>query len=306
MRLRAVFMGTPAFAVPLLDALANAHEVVAVYCQPPRPAGRGQAPRAGAVEARAAALGLAVRQPRSLRNVEAQAEFAAFGADVAVVAAYGLLLPAAIVTAPRFGCLNAHASLLPRWRGAAPIHRAVLAGDAETGVTVMAMDEGLDTGPTFARAATPIRPADTTGDLHDRLAEMSAALMLDVLAGLPGSPQPQPEDGATYAAKIDKAEARIDWAAPAAEVDRRIRGMAPAPGAWCLAPDGGRLKLLGSRRDDGAGIPGEVLATAPDAIRVACGTGAVAVTLLQREGRQPMRPETLLRGYDLEPGMRLA
>ncbi len=299
-------MGTPAFAVPLLDALANAHEVVAVYCQPPRPAGRGQAPRAGAVEARAAALGLTVRQPRSLRNVEAQAEFAAFGADVTVVAAYGLLLPAAIVTAPRFGCLNAHASLLPRWRGAAPIHRAVLAGDAETGVTVMAMDEGLDTGPTFARAATPIRPADTTGDLHDRLAEMSAALMLDVLAGLPGSPQPQPEDGATYAAKIDKAEARIDWAAPAAEVDRRIRGMAPAPGAWCLAPDGGRLKLLGSRRDDGAGIPGEVLATAPDAIRVACGTGAVAVTLLQREGRQPMRPETLLRGYDLEPGMRLA
>jgi len=302
--MRVVFMGSPAFAVPALEAVAAAHEVAAVYAQPPRPAGRGQRPRPSAVQARAEALGLSVRTPARLRDPQAQAEFAALGADVAVVAAYGLILPPVVLEAPRLGCLNIHASLLPRWRGAAPIHRAVLAGDAETGICIMRMEPGLDTGPVLMSEATPIGPEDTTGDLHDRLAEMGARLIVQALAGLEGLvPRPQPDAGVTYAAKIDKAEARIDWTRPAAEVDRHIRGLSPFPGAWCLAA-GERLKLLRARLAEGEGAPGEIL-SADDGLVVACGSGAVAVLEAQRQGRRPLTAAELLRGLDLAPGARL-
>ena len=301
--MRAIFMGTPDFAVPALRALVEAgYEVPAVYCQPPREAGRGQKPRPSSVQRAAEALGLPVRHPARLRDPADQAAFAALGADVAVVAAYGLILPQPVLDAPRLGCLNIHASLLPRWRGAAPIHRAIMAGDAETGVCIMRMEAGLDTGPVLARAVLPIGAEDTTGDMHDRLATLGAELMLRVLAD-PASLQevPQPEDGVTYAAKIDKAEARIDWTAPAAAVDRQIRGLSPFPGAWCLLPDGGRLKLLRSRLASGGGAPGTIL----DRLTVACGDGAVTILQAQRDGRRPMTAQELLRGLDLPPGTRL-
>ena len=289
-------MGTPGFAVPALSALAAAgHAVSAVYTQPPRPAGRGQQPRPSAVAVRAAELGLPVRDPVSLRDPAAQADFAALGADVAVVAAYGLILPRAVLDAPRHGCINIHASLLPRWRGAAPIHRAVMAGDPQTGVCIMRMEAGLDTGPVLLRQAIPIGPQDTTGDLHDRLADLGAGLVvqaLDRLADL--VPQPQPDDGVTYAAKIDKAEARVNWTQPAAQVDRLIRGLSPAPGAWCEVA-GERVRLLRSRLATGAGAPGQVLG----GWTVACGTGAVEVTEVQRAGRKPMPAAEALRGWAL-------
>lgn len=291
--MRIVFMGTPEFSVPALAALAARHEIAAVYCQPPRPAGRGQKARPSPVQARAEALGLPVRHPTSLRSPEAQAEFAAWGAEVAVVVAYGLILPRAVLDAPRHGCLNIHASLLPRWRGAAPIHRAVLAGDAETGICIMRMEEGLDTGPVILRDAIPIGAEDTTGDLHDRLSALGARLILYALEAAPGPGVPQAE-GAIYAAKIDKAEARIDWTRPAEEVDRQIRGLSPFPGAWCLA-GGERLKLLRARLAPGSGAPGEVLS----GLTIACGQGAVEVTLAQREGRRPMPAEEILRGITL-------
>ncbi|MFT7135009.1 MAG: methionyl-tRNA formyltransferase, partial [Akkermansiaceae bacterium] len=223
--MRVIFMGTPDFSVPVLDALVLAgHDVVCVYCQPPRPAGRGKKDRASPVQARAEALGLPVRHPVSLKTPEAQAEFAALDADIAVVVAYGLILPQVILDAPAQGCLNIHASLLPRWRGAAPIHRAIMAGDAETGVCIMQMEAGLDTGPVILREATPIGATETTIQLHDRLSEMGARLIVDALAKLPDLvPEPQPEDGVTYATKIDKSEALIDWTKPAVEVDRLIR-----------------------------------------------------------------------------------
>jgi methionyl-tRNA formyltransferase len=304
--MRIVFMGSPAFALPALEALAGAHEVLAVYCQPARPAGRGQKPRPCPVEAGARALGLPVRSPTSLKGAAEQAAFAALGADVAVVAAYGLILPRAVLDAPRLGCLNIHASLLPRWRGAAPIHRAVLAGDARTGIAIMRMEAGLDTGPVLLSEATPIGPEDTSGALHDRLAAIGARLMLEALAGLNRlTPQPQPEAGVTYAAKIDKAEARIDWTRPADQVDRLIRGLSPFPGAWCLVA-GERLKPLRSRLAEGAGAPGAVLPAPPGVLRVACGTGAVDILEAQREGRRPMPAAELLRGLDLAPGTRLA
>lgn len=286
-------MGTPAFSVPVLEALAALHEVVAVYCQPPRPAGRGKQPRPSPVQARAEALGLPVRHPVSLRDAEVQAEFAALGADVAVVVAYGLILPQVVLDAPRKGCLNIHASLLPRWRGAAPIHRAILAGDAETGICIMQMEAGLDTGPVLLREATPIGAEETTQDLHDRLSAMGAALILRALEA-PAQAVPQPDAGVTYAQKIDKAEARIDWARPAVEVDRLIRGLSPFPGAWCEI-GGERVKLLRSRLAAGAGAPGQVLG----GLVVACGAGAVEITLAQREGKRPMDAAEFLRGFVL-------
>ena len=292
--MRVIFMGTPDFSVPALRTIAARHEVVAVYSQPPRAAGRGQKPRPSAVQRAAEELGLPVRVPERLKSAEDQAEFAALGADVAVVVAYGLILPQAVLDAPRLGCLNIHASLLPRWRGAAPIHRAIMAGDAETGVAIMQMEAGLDTGPVLAEARTPIGPEDTTADLHDRLAGMGAGLVVDVLGRLPLSAVPQAAAGVTYASKIDKAEARIDWTRPAAEVDRLIRGLSPFPGAWCLIGDE-RVKLLRSRLVAGQGAPGQVL---PGFV-VACGDGAVEVLDAQREGKRPMPAAEILRGLAL-------
>ncbi|MDE3081610.1 MAG: methionyl-tRNA formyltransferase [Paracoccaceae bacterium] len=293
--MRVVFMGTPEFSVPVLKALAARHEVVCVYCQPPRPAGRGKKDRPSPVQAAAEALGLPVRHPVSLRTEAAQAEFAALQADVAVVVAYGLILPKPILDAPAKGCLNIHASLLPRWRGAAPIHRAIMAGDAETGVCIMQMDEGLDTGAVLLRKATAIGAEETTADLHDRLSGMGAAAILETLEHLAGlTPEPQPEDGVTYARKIDKAEAQVDFSRPAAEVDRLIRGLSPFPGAW-VDVAGERLKLLRSRVVAGQGAPGQVL----DGLTIACGEGAVEITLAQREGKRPMSADELLRGWSL-------
>jgi methionyl-tRNA formyltransferase len=287
-------MGTPEFARVALEALAARHEVAAVYTQPPRPAGRGQALRPSPVQSAAERLGIAVRSPVSLRGAEAAGALAALEAEVAVVAAYGLILPQAVLEAPRQGCLNIHASLLPRWRGAAPIHRAVMAGDAETGVCIMRMEAGLDTGPVLMRRTTPIGAEETTGELHDRLAAMGAEAILAALDALPDLvATPQPEAGVTYAAKIDKAEARVDWTLPAPEVARRINGLSPAPGAWCLA-GGARLRLLRARPCAGAeaGAAGRVLGGA----RIACGTGAVELILAQREGRRPAPADEVLRG----------
>ncbi|MBP9182218.1 MAG: methionyl-tRNA formyltransferase [Fuscovulum sp.] len=293
--MRVIFMGTPEFSVPALEAVAAAHQVVAVYTQPPRPAGRGKALRASPVQARAEAMGLPVRHPVSLKPAEVQADFAALAADVAVVVAYGLILPQPVLDAPRRGCLNIHASLLPRWRGAAPIHRAILAGDRETGVCIMRMEAGLDTGPVLLRQALRIGAEETTADLHDRLAALGAQMIAAALAGLDGlAPQPQPEAGVTYAAKIDKAEARVDFTRPAAEVDRQIRGLSPFPGAW-IEVAGERVKLLRSRLAEGRGAPGQVLG----GFVIACGTGAVEVLEAQREGKRPMPAAEVLKGLVL-------
>ncbi len=294
--MRIVFMGTPDFAVPALDALVAAgHQIAAVYCQPPRPAGRGQRDRPSPVQVRATDLGLPVRHPRSLKAGDAQADFAALGVDAAVVVAYGLILPQPVLDAPRLGCLNIHASLLPRWRGAAPIHRAVMAGDAQTGVCIMRMEAGLDTGPVLLKQTLPIGLTDTTGDLHDRLAALGADLIVRALDGLDGlTAQPQPDVGVTYAAKIDKAEARVDWSLPADRVDRLIRGLSPFPGAWCDVA-GERVRLLRSRLAAGSGAPGQVLG----GFTVACGTGAVEVLEAQRNAKRPMPAAELLRGMVL-------
>lgn len=292
--MKIVFMGTPEFSVPVLDALHKAHEIVAVYCQPPRPAGRGKADRPSPVQARAEALGLPVRHPVSLRSEAEARDFAALGADVAVVVAYGLILPQAALDAPRLGCLNIHASLLPRWRGAAPIHRAIMAGDRETGVCIMQMEAGLDTGPVLLCESLVIGPEETTMELHDRLSALGARLIVQALAKLPLPAAPQPAEGVTYAAKIEKAEARIDWSRPAVEVDRLIRGLSPFPGAWTLVK-GERVKLLRSRLADGQGAPGQVLA----GFTVACGTGAVDVLEAQREGKRPMSAAEVLHGLSL-------
>jgi methionyl-tRNA formyltransferase len=301
--MRVVFMGTPEFSVPVLDALVEAgHEIAAVYCQPPRQAGRGKKERPTPVHARAAELGLEVRHPVSLKGAEDQADFAALNADVAVVVAYGLILPQAILDAPAQGCLNIHASLLPRWRGAAPIHRAIMSGDAETGICIMQMEAGLDTGPVLLREETAIEAEETTAQLHDRLSDMGAALIVEALAKLPTlTPEVQPEDGVTYASKIDKAEAAIDWSAAAAEVDRKIRGLSPFPGAF-VEFDGQRIKLLASRLVDGAGAPGEVL---DDQLTVACGSGAVQLLRLQRAGKAAQDAEVFLRGLPLPKGTQL-
>ena len=296
-RVRVTFMGTPEFSVPILRAIAAQHEIAAVYTQPPRPAGRGKADRPSAVQVAAESLNILVRYPVSLRSEDVQRDFELLRSDVAVVVAYGLILPPAILAAPRLGCLNIHASLLPRWRGAAPIHRAIMAGDAETGVCIMQMDAGLDTGPVLLRQSTPIGPQETTADLHDRLALMGADLILQALARLPDlTPEPQPTEGVTYAQKIDKAEARVDWSRPADEVDRQIRGLSPFPGAWTPVA-GERIKLLRSRLSGGSGTPGQVL----HGFTVACGTGAVEVTEAQREGKRPALTADILRGFALPP-----
>ena len=288
-------MGTPEFSVPILRAIAAQHEIAAVYTQPPRPAGRGKADRPSAVQVAAESLGIPVRYPVSLRSEEVQREFELLRSDVAVVVAYGLILPPAILAAPKAGCLNIHASLLPRWRGAAPIHRAIMAGDAETGICIMQMEAGLDTGPVMLRQATPIGAEETTAGLHDRLSQMGADLVLKALANLPAlSPEPQPSAGVSYAQKIDKAEARVDWTRPAAQIDAQIRGLSPFPGAWCEM-DGERIKLLRSRLATGHGTPGQVL----HGFTIACGSGAIAVTEAQREGNRPTATADLLRGLTL-------
>lgn len=298
-KMKIAFMGTPDFAVPALVALHEAgHDVVCVYTQPPRPAGRGKKLQPSPVHRKAEELGIEVRHPTSLKNEEAQAEFAAFQADMAVVAAYGLILPQAVLDAPRHGCLNIHASILPRWRGAAPIHRAILAGDEETGVTIMQMEAGLDTGPMLAKVMTPIN-AKTTGELTEELAELGASAMVGVINDLEHlTAIPQDDYAATYAPKIDKAEARIDWSKPAEEIERLARALAPFPGAW-FDLEGARVKLLRAELADGAGKPGEVL---DDEFTIACGSSAICPLRLQRAGKPAMDREDFLRGNPVMKG----
>ncbi|MEM6355621.1 MAG: methionyl-tRNA formyltransferase [Pseudomonadota bacterium] len=312
--MRIVFMGTPEFAVPLLDALVGAgHEIAAVYTQPPRPAGRGKALRPSPVHRAAVRHGFPVETPERFRDASVVARFASLEADVAVVVAYGQILPQDALDAPRLGCLNAHASLLPRWRGAAPIQRAIMAGDRETGVCIMQMEAGLDTGPVLACEAVPIGETDTAGDLHDRLAALSARLMTETLSRLAEGPVTagrQSVTGVTYAAKIEKAEARIDWSRPAEKISAHIRGLSPFPGAWCeiggerlkvfnAAPGPAvieTVKLSGSRDTP---IPGTIL---DNALTVACGEGSLRLTRLQRAGRGPQDAESFLNGFPVPPG----
>jgi methionyl-tRNA formyltransferase len=301
-KLRLAFMGSPDFAVPTLRALhAAGHHLAAVYCQPPRPAGRGQALRVCPVHAAANALELPVRTPARLRRDEAEWDaFRALDLDAAVVAAYGLILPQPMLDAPRRGCLNIHASLLPRWRGAAPIQAAILAGDTETGITIMQMDAGLDTGAMLLRDTVPITPATTGTALHDALAAMGARLALEVLASQPPA-IPQPEAGATYAPKLTRDDARIDWTRDAAELDRRVRALNPWPGTGTTM-DGVALKVLAARPEPGTGTPGTVL---DDALLVACGSGALRLTSVQVPGRAAMAAEAFLRGRRVPAGTRL-
>ena len=292
--MRIVFAGTPDFAVPCLRAAAQRHEVVAVYTQPDRPAGRGRGLTPSPVKLEAIQRGIPVLQPEHFKSAVSKEALRALKPDLMVVVAYGLILPQSVLDIPLHGCWNVHASLLPRWRGAAPIQRAIQAGDTHSGVGLMQMEAGLDTGPVLAEARTPIGPEDTTADLHDRLAGMGAGLVVDVLGRLPLSAVPQAAAGVTYASKIDKAEARIDWTRPAAEVDRLIRGLSPFPGAWCLIGDE-RVKLLRSRLVGGQGAPGQVLS----GFVVACGEGAIEVLDAQREGKRPMPAAEILRGLSL-------
>jgi methionyl-tRNA formyltransferase len=301
-RLKLAFMGTPDFAVPSLAALVAAgHEVAAVYTQPPRPAGRGQKERPSPVHAWAEARGLPVRTPASLRDPAAQAAFSALALDAAVVAAYGLILPKPVLDAPRLGCINVHASLLPRWRGAAPIQRAILAGDRETGISIMQMEEGLDTGPVLRIEVLPIAADMDAGALHDALADLGGRMIAPALEDLAAGrikPVPQPETGATYAKKIEKSEARIEWRESAAAVACRIRAFSPWPGAW-FALAGERVKALATLPADGSGAAGEAL---DDGLRIACGSGAVRLTRLQREGKRPVTAEAFLRGRAVPAG----
>lgn len=303
--MRLAFMGSPDFALPALKALiAAGHDIACVYSQPPRPAGRGKQERLTPVHAFAQAQSLPVRTPKSLRNAEAQAEFAAMALDVAIVVAYGLILPKPILDAPKHGCLNLHASLLPRWRGAAPIQRALMAGDRVTGVQVMRMEEGLDTGPILASAETPIEADDTGASLHDRLSALGAPLLVETLAKLERGQTketPQASDGVVYAHKLTPADARIDWAKPAREIDHLIRALSPAPGAW-FEFGGARVKALDSRLAQGAGAPGEAL---DDALLIACGEGAVRLLVAQREGRAALAAAEFLRGTPIPAGSRL-
>ena len=311
MTLRLIFMGTPEFSVPTLRALhAAGHEIVAVYSQPPRPAGRrGLELTPSPVHRAAEELGIEVRTPASLKGETEQQAFLALGADAAVVVAYGLLLPKPILEGTRLGCFNGHASLLPRWRGAAPIQRAIMAGDAETGMMIMKMDEGLDTGAVALTERVAIAPDMTGGELHDRLSEAGAALMVEAMAKLERGElalTPQPADGVTYAKKIDKAETRIDWSRPAREVHDTIRALSPFPGAWCEIDVNGkaeRLKVLRTTRAEGAGQPGEVL---DGDLTIACGDGAVRLVDVQRAGGKPMTAQDFLRGVRLAKGDRLS
>jgi methionyl-tRNA formyltransferase len=307
--LRIIFMGTPQFAVPTLAQIVNAgHEVVAAYTQPPRPAGRGMAARRSEVHAFAERAGIPVLTPSSLKPHEAKAEFAGKSADVGVVVAYGLLLPAAVLAMPRHGCLNLHGSALPRWRGAAPIARAIMAGDTETAAMVMRMDQGLDTGPICLSERIAIPPDMTGGELHDHMASVGAGLVVRALEALEQKKlecRPQSCNGVTYARKIDKTECRIDFTRPAAEVHNLIRGLSPAPGAWLETDAGGqreRIKVLRSTLADGSGEPGLLL----DAnLTVACGQGGIRLLELQRAGRRPMPAQEFLRGFAVRPGQRL-
>ena len=296
--MRIVFMGSPEFAVPSLEALVEAgHEIVAVYCQPPRPAGRGKAERKTVVHERAEQLGIEVRTPQTLRDAEEQARFRALDADLAVVAAYGLILPKAILETPRQGCVNVHASLLPRWRGAAPIQRAILAGDETSGVTIMRMDEGLDTGPMLLRRELEIG-GKYAAQVTEEMAQLGADALIEWLDH-PTPPKPQPEAGVTYASKIDKAEARIDWAAGATQIGRQIRAFNPTPGAWFEA-NGERIKLLEATvGSDASGKPGEVL---DDCLNIACGDGYIRPLKVQRAGRGAMTAGELLRGFAIPKG----
>ncbi len=297
--MRVIFMGTPDFAVPALHALVGAgHEVVAVYCQPPRPAGRGQSVRKCPVHVAADTLGIEVRTPARLRSdQEAQAAFAALHADVAVVAAYGLILPRAMLDAPRLGCLNVHASLLPRWRGAGPIQAAILTGDRETGVTIMQMEAGLDTGPMLLRESVPITGTTTAAGLHDVLAEMGGRLILRALAENPVA-VPQPEAGVTYAPKLEREHGRLDWAQDAGELERRVRAFDPWPGTFTTL-DGAVLKVLAAELAEGSGSPGTVL---DNALTIACGHGALRPTRVQAPGRAAMYAAAFLRGRPVPAG----
>jgi methionyl-tRNA formyltransferase len=306
-RLRLAFMGTPAFAVPILRALVErGHDVAAVYTQPARPAGRGHAVRPSAMQVEAEAGGIEVRTPSTLKAPHEQQAFRDLGLDATVVAAYGLILPPAILRAPRLGCLNVHASLLPRWRGAAPIQRAILAGDEQTGVTIMQMDEGLDTGAMLLAEATPIGPGEDAGALHDRLAALGAKLIVEALDALAMGriqPRPQPEAGATYAKKIARDEARLEWQRPAVELARTVRAFAPAPGAH-FDRDGERIRVLAAEPVAGRrpAAPGTIL---DDELLVACGEGALRLTRLQRPGRTALAAAEFLRGYLLPAGTKL-
>jgi len=307
MPLRIVFMGTPDFSVATLRALAEAgHDIAAVYSQPPRPAGRrGLELTPSPVQREAERLGLAVRTPVSLKGEAEQAVFRALHADVAVVVAYGLLLPAAILEGTRLGCYNGHASLLPRWRGAAPIQRAIMAGDAETGMMIMKMDAGLDTGPVALTERVPIGPATTAGELHDSLMQVGARLMVEAMARLAAGDLPlvpQAAEGVTYARKIDKAETRIDWSRPAAEVSAAIRGLSPHPGAWCEVAVAGRperLKVLRCVVGEGSGAPGTVL---DGDLTVACGEGAMRLVEVKRAGAKAMKADDFLKGAKIGRG----
>jgi methionyl-tRNA formyltransferase len=302
---RLAFMGSPGFALTCLQALlASGHEIACVYTQPPRPAGRGKRERPTPVHEFAAARGLEVRTPTSLKGAPEQQRFAALALDAAIVAAYGLILPQAILDAPRLGALNVHASLLPRWRGAAPIQRALMAGDKITGVQIMRMEAGLDTGPVLASAETAIGFDDTAGSLHDRLAALGAALLVDTLARVArgeASETPQSAAGITYAHKITTGDTRIDWTLPAQEIDCRIRGLSPQPGAW-FELEGVRHKALLSRLGAGEGAAGAAL---DDALLIACGEGAVRLLEVQRQGRAPMPAAVFLRGHPVSAGIRL-
>jgi len=318
--MRIIFMGSPDFAVPTLDALVEAgHEVVAAYTQPPRPAGRGKGERPTAVDERAGELGIEVRSPKSLRGGADQEAFAELEADVAVVAAYGLILPQPILDAPMLGCLNVHASLLPRWRGAAPVQRAIMAGDEVTGVTIMQMEAGLDTGPMLLKGAVEIADKNTA-QLTEELAKLGAAMMVEVLTDLPSfEPLPQPEEGVTYAAKIKKEEARIDWSRSSAELVRQVQGLAPFPGAW-FEVNGERIKILAaevvalSRHSRASGNPDSTFDSlgprlrgndglvVDDRLLISCGEDALRPAVLQRAGRAQMSPEELLRGFAIPKG----
>jgi methionyl-tRNA formyltransferase len=309
MSLRLIFMGTPDFAVPtLLELVAHGHEIAAVYTRAAKPAGRGMKLQLSPVEVEARRLGIAVATPNTLKTPEASEEFRSHNADAAVVVAYGMILPQAVLDAPRLGCFNLHASLLPRWRGAAPINRAIMAGDAETGVMVMKMDAGLDTGDVAMAERMPITDAMTASDLHDALARLGGDLMVRAIGALErGKLQltKQSDQGVSYAAKIEKAEARIDWNRPARAVLRHIHGLSPFPGAWCEIPIEGepaRVKILRCALIDRSGLPGELL---DDYLTVTCGEGAIRILELQRAGARPMKTEEFLRGTPLKPPMRL-
>jgi methionyl-tRNA formyltransferase len=304
--MRLIFMGTPDFAVPtLVELAARGHEIAAVYTRAPKPAGRGMGVQHTPVEQEARRLGLAVHTPRSLKDEEAQAAFRTHKVDAAVVVAYGLILPKSVLEAPRLGCFNIHASLLPRWRGAAPINRAIMAGDIESGVTIMKMDEGLDTGTMAMAERTPIGADMTAGDLHDVLSRLGADLMLRALAAAERGSltlTPQPDKGATYAEKISKNETRIDWSRPWKQVHDHIRGLSPFPGAW-FEIDGARVKALRSTKGEGSGAAGTAL---DDKLTIACGAGAVRLTQVQRAGKQPMSADEFLRGTPVKSGVRVA